>query len=77
MGFLCAHVAHGQGGGLSLSVTPTLFQMSAVAGQSWSSGVKVINNNPHELTVYAQVVNFAPQGESGEGKLIPSHVSQW
>ena len=57
--------------GLSLSVTPTLFQMSAVPEQSWNSGVKVINNNPFELTVYAQVVNFAPQGETGEGKFLP------
>ncbi len=60
-----------QTGGLSLSVSPTLFQMSAVPGQAWNSGVKVVNNNPQELTVYAQVVNFAPQGEAGEGKFIP------
>lgn len=57
--------------GLSLSVTPTLFQMSAIPQQSWSSGVKVINNNKHPITVYAQVVNFAPQGEAGEGKFLP------
>ncbi len=59
------------GGGQSLSVTPTLFQMSAVPSQAWSSGVKVVNNNPYDLTVYAQVVNFAPQGEAGEGKFLP------
>jgi hypothetical protein len=72
--FLCLlapFFSHAQSGGLSLSVTPTLFQMSAVPEQSWSSGVKVINNNPYELTVYAQVVNFAPQGETGEGKFLP------
>jgi hypothetical protein len=57
--------------GLSLSVTPTLFEMSAKPLQSWNSTVKVINNNPHELTIYANVVNFAPQGETGEGKFIP------
>ncbi len=57
--------------GQSLSVTPTLFQMSAVPQQSWRSGVKVINNNQNELTVYAQVVNFAPSGETGEGKFLP------
>lgn len=57
--------------GLELSVTPTLFEMSAVPGQTWQSQVKVINTNPHDLTVYANVMNFAPQGESGEGKFVP------
>ena len=57
--------------GLSLSVTPTLFEMSAAPSQVWDSAVKVINNNPYELTVYASVVNFAPQGETGEGKFVP------
>lgn len=57
--------------GLSLSVTPTLFEMSALPSQEWNSSVKVINNNPYEITVYANVVNFAPQGETGEGKFIP------
>lgn len=45
--------------------------MSAVPLQSWNSGVKVINNNPNSITVYAQIVNFAPQGETGEGKFLP------
>ena len=57
--------------GLSLSVTPTLFEMSANPSQVWKSSVKVINNNRYDLTVYAQVVNFAPQGEQGEGKFLP------
>jgi hypothetical protein len=57
--------------GVTLSVTPTLFEMAASPGQEWNSSIKVINNNPHELTVYANVVNFAPQGETGEGKFIP------
>jgi len=56
---------------ISLSVTPTLFEMSASPSQVWESSVKVINNNPQELTVYASVVNFAPQGETGEGKFLP------
>ncbi len=57
--------------GVSLSVTPTLFEMSAVPLQAWNSSVKVINNNEQELTVYAEVVNFAPQGETGNGKFLP------
>ena len=57
--------------GLSLSVTPTLFEMSAVPSQAWTSSIKVVNNNPQDLTVYASVVNFAPQGEHGQGKFLP------
>lgn len=54
-----------------LSVTPPLFQLSIEPGDIWQSSVKVVNGNPYELTVYAEVVNFAPQGESGQGKFIP------
>lgn len=64
-------LAQSSGNTLSLSVTPTLFEMSAVPQQAWNSNVKVINNNPYPLTVYASVVNFAPQGETGQGKLLP------
>jgi len=58
-------------GSMSLSVTPTLFQMAASPLQSWDSSIKVINNNNHPITVYANVVNFSPQGETGQGKFIP------
>lgn len=57
--------------GLSLSITPTLFEMSVQPQQSWNSSVKVINNNRTPLTVYADVVNFEPQGEFGRGKFSP------
>lgn len=56
---------------LSLSVAPTLFDMSAVPGQEWQSAVRVINTNSFPLTVYINVVNFAPQGEGGTGKFLP------
>lgn len=56
---------------LSLSVSPTLFEMSANPGQEWSSVVRVTNPNPYELRIYTDVVNFAPQGEVGQGKFIP------
>lgn len=59
------------GAGLALSVTPTLFEMSAVPLQAWSSSIKVINTNEQALTVYANVVNFAPRGETGQGKFLP------
>jgi hypothetical protein len=55
----------------SLSVSPTLFEMSANPGQTWSSSLRIINPNPYELTVYGEVVNFAPQGESGRARFMP------
>jgi hypothetical protein len=56
---------------LSLSVTPTLFEMAANPTQVWESSVKVINSNPYDITVFPSVVNFAPQGETGQGKFLP------
>jgi hypothetical protein len=71
----CTGIAQ-DSGLVSLSVTPTLFEMSANPQQAWNSSVKVINNNPQELVVYAQVVNFAPQGETGQGKFVPVFESE-
>lgn len=62
---------HAQNESLTLSVTPTLFNMTANPGQDWVSTVKVINSNPYELSIYTDVVNFEGQGESGRGKFIP------
>lgn len=56
---------------LSLSVSPTLFEMTANPSQEWSSSVRIINPNPYELVVYVEAVNFAPQGEAGQGKFLP------
>lgn len=56
---------------LSLSVSPTLFEMSANPNQEWTSTVRVINPNPYEISVYTNVVNFAPQGDGGEAKFVP------
>lgn len=50
-----------------LSVTPPLFQLSILPGDIWQSSVKVVNGNPYSLTVYAEVVNFKPVGEAGQG----------
>lgn len=63
--------AAGQSDTLKLAVTPPLFQLSVAPGDIWQSSVKVVNSNPHDLTVYAEVVNFAAQGERGYGKFIP------
>lgn len=55
----------------SISVTPPLFQLSIEPGDIWQSSVRVVNPNEYSLTVFAEVVNFAPDGEGGQGKFLP------
>jgi hypothetical protein len=55
----------------TLTVTPPLFQLSVEPGGVWQSYVKVVNSNPYDLTIFTEVVNFAPQGETGQGRFIP------
>ena len=33
--------------------------------------MKVVNNNPYDVTLYASVMDFSAQGEEGQGKLTP------
>jgi len=68
--FLLPHIATAQAS-VVLSVSPTLFEMSANREQSWSSTVRVINANEFPIRVFATPVNFAPSGEGGEGTLTP------
>lgn len=60
----------------TLSVSPTLFQMSANPSQSWGSELRVVNVNDYPIVVYPQVVNFAPSGENGQGSLIPIFAAE-
>lgn len=57
--------------GQVMSVTPPLFQVSALPGDVWQSTVKVVNGNKYPMTVYAEVVNFKASGETGQGKFVP------
>lgn len=56
---------------LSLSVTPPLVQLSIGPTENWQSFLKVVNSNQYDLTVYASVVDFAAEGESGQGRFLP------
>jgi hypothetical protein len=56
---------------VSVSITPPLIQLTIGPGESWSSALKVINNNAYDQTYYATVVDFAAQGEDGTGTFIP------
>jgi len=58
-------------GSISLSVSPTLFDMTASPTQDWSSNVRVINANEVPLQIYTDVVNFKPSGEAGRGSMAP------
>jgi hypothetical protein len=51
--------------GLTLTITPPLFQINLQPGEHWASGIEVVNGNPYDLTVYAQPVLFESSGESG------------
>lgn len=65
-----------QGPSLTLSISPSLFDMSADPGQEWQSTLRVININDFDLTVYVDVVNFLPQGEGGDGRFVPINSSE-
>ncbi len=56
---------------LTLSITPPLFRLNIESGETWSSSIKVINNNPYDITVYPVVVNFESNGENGYGNFTP------
>lgn len=82
--FLSCSPAHAQES-LTLSISPSLFDMSVNPGQEWRSNLRIINVNKYDLTVYVDVVNFRPQGEGGDGKFVPvdpvgadgSTVAEW
>jgi len=61
---------------VTLSVAPTLYDMSAEPGQRWQSNLKIINVNNFDLTVYIEVVNFVPRGEGGDVRFIPVNPSE-
>jgi hypothetical protein len=56
---------------MAFTVTPPLFQVVVAPGQEWSSEIKVVNSNPFELPVYANVMNFEASGDVGHGSFIP------
>ena len=56
---------------LSVTVTPPLFQLTIGPGESWTSMVKIVNNNAFDVTYYAQVMGMQAAGEEGRSKFIP------
>jgi len=56
---------------LSVTVTPPLFQLTIGPGESWTSALKIVNNNTYDVTYYAQVVDMQANGENGQSKFVP------
>jgi hypothetical protein len=66
-----APIAYAQtDGALTLTITPPLFQLNLVPGESWTSGIRVVNSNPYDMTVYADPVLFEPEGDTGRPSFI-------
>lgn len=53
---------------LSLTLTPPLIQVGIARGYEWKSSIRFVNGNPHPITIYARVVPFSPDGETGNAK---------
>ena len=69
---LCAAApARADESSLSVTVTPPLFQLSIGPGESWTSDLKIVNNNSYAVTYYAQVMDMQASGEDGQSKFIP------
>jgi hypothetical protein len=60
--------------GMSLTVTPPLFQFTLTPGETWASSIKVVNGNDYDLTVYATPINFESTGEDGRGRYVPLSI---
>ncbi len=61
--------------GMSITVAPPLFQVNLRPGETWSSGVSVVNNNKYDTKLYAETVLFEPSGESGKPNFVSIHES--
>jgi len=55
---------------LTFSITPPLYKINMKPGESWSSSIKVNNNNSYPASIYVQVMDFRPSGESGGVEFI-------
>ena len=50
---------------LNLTITPPLIKVNFNPGQVWSSSIKVINNNPNDLNIFIEVMDFKSGPEGG------------
>lgn len=57
-------------GAIAFSITPPLIKNSMSPGEIWKSSIKIINNSPEEINIYAQAVDFKSGKESGEVEFL-------
>jgi hypothetical protein len=53
---------------MTLTVAPSMVQITLQPGETWSTEIQVVNGNPYDLTVYAEPVLFEASGEDGRPK---------
>lgn len=71
VGTMTSTVRSAEDTSLSVTVTPPLIQLTIGPGEEWTSSLKVVNNNPYEVTYYALPVDFDAAGEGGTGTFMP------
>ncbi len=82
----CGYVFAQESQSLSITLTPPLFQITQNPGTEWRSTVKVVNTNNFDMTLNVAVVDFRPNGETGNPMFEnlptsspedPSRMSGW
>lgn len=62
---ISSSVVFAQEGKLALTITPPLIKINLSPGDIWSSSIKLVNNNPNDLQVYVQILDFKRGKEGG------------
>ncbi|MEA1962888.1 MAG: hypothetical protein U9M94_01465 [Patescibacteria group bacterium] len=57
-------------GAIAFSITPPLIKNTMSPGDIWKSSIKIINNNPKEINIYVQALDFQGGDESGEVEFL-------
>ncbi len=56
---------------MAISITPPLIKNNVSPGQIWKSYIKVVNNNPEDIDIYVELINFESGNETGTVRLTP------
>jgi len=56
---------------MAISITPPLIKNNISPGQIWKSYIKIVNNNPEDIDVYVELINFESGNETGTVRLTP------
>jgi len=57
---------------IALTITPPLIKINMNPGETWTSSIKIINNNPQALDIYTQIIDFKGD-ERGRVKFIKTY----